>query len=165
MNTRAFTLIEVMIVTILVGILSVGLSLSFGGIRESTAFGQHQTRVVEIIQKARGLSLSNRLLNDQPIDSYFLYITNEGIALHVTGPGGVEEVDRFDFDRSNWDFQIDTVFDVYYFPPYGDICFTESCNSGLTSRSFHLYSPSNPELDTQITIDIYGGFPEIDETP
>ncbi len=166
MNQRAFTLIEVMIVTIMIAVISVGVSLSFGGIRKSTAFNEHQTRVVEVIQKARGLSLSHRVHNNEPIDHYKLGLYRYKAILTSDGPGGVELIDEFKFDTTVWDIEIDVPIDVYYFPPYGDICFTPNCDgTDPTSKTINLYSTSDPNYITEITIDVYGGFPEIDENP
>jgi prepilin-type N-terminal cleavage/methylation domain-containing protein len=174
----AFTLIEVTIVVVIMAVLTVALALSFTGARTRATFTDQQLQVVNIIQKARGLSLSNSLdSRDNVIDYYRLYvdslaptITLSSITTTDAGLEVEQEVDSVELEEG---FQIiildedgdpsgDWDFAACYIPPYGEIQFGFGCSDRDTEMSFAL-SNSTIDREVTITISVHGGYPEVTE--
>lgn len=165
MKHRAFTLIEIIIVIMVVAILSTGLALSFSNGRGQAAFKDAQYQITNIIQEARALSLSNVLIEDTGVeaDYYLLDITASELTLTAYGMGESAAVEHEIQSVTLSDgVEIDSGLQVYYIPPYGDLCFTYAgiCNYTTTESSFTLIRENSDQTAT-FTLSIYSGYPEI----
>gem|GEM_PF-1720085 len=168
-RTRAFTLIEMMIVTVIMAILAIGLLFAFQGTKDKADFSNQQIQVVNLIQEARGLSLSNLMVEsggtDYVAEYYKLEIAPAAVSLTAhadTDEDGIAdasvEIGEVTFEGDVF-VRLSTIFDAYYYPPYGDVCI-DDCSTGPTQDTFTLTDGVN---ETDITITIYGGYPEVEE--
>ena len=169
MKRPAFTFIELMITTLILGFLAVAGSISVQKSRIRATFRGYETEIIHLVQQARSSSLSNLRIGDEDdlgateeVVHYELLIQEEGITLNAVGDTISKELGVVDLSTDD-DVSISTEFEVYYFPPYGEVCFSPSClDGGLTEQSFTLDSEFS-DMYTQVTIDVYGGFPELEE--
>ena len=156
---RAFTLIEMMIVTVIVAILALGLLFAFQGTKDKADFSNQQTQVVNLIQEARGLSLSNLMVGDEIAQYYLLSVQRGSVTLSsVAESGTLLEVGMVTFE-GDVSVPRGTTFDTYYFPPYGDVCFSEDC--AATDPTEDTFTLTDGVNESDITITIYGGYPEV----
>ncbi|MBT4385113.1 type II secretion system protein [Candidatus Peregrinibacteria bacterium] len=180
----AFTLIEVIVVTSMVAILSMGFALNIDKIRKRGNFHAVQNEIVGVLQNARSLSLSNQLRTnegdgiDYPVKYYRIMIKENGLGLdaYLDMPGAdplpQENLTLVDFDSmTEEDFSIidnmvaDRNLLVFYFPPYGEICFNnKDCSSASIEKTFRFHTDDD-EFATEMTLSIHGGTVEINEEP
>jgi len=173
MKHRAFTLVEILIVIMITGIVSVGLAISFSGGRDQAAFKEAQSDITNIIQEARALSLANILIegraNDFETDYYHLAVATDGITLTAYGVDAHDvvidtEVNSIEID-SEANLEISEALDIYYVPPYGEICFSYSGGCVFTSQpteeSFSLLRDGGASQEVTFTLSIYSGYPEV----
>ncbi len=152
MRSPAFTLIELLIVTLIIALLSGGFMISYTNLREKAVFDDDQSKTISIIQKARDLSLTNLQVNDLETDYYRLEVKTDGITL--TGydiDGGTRSIGSVTFSTG---ITSDTEFYADYSPPYGTI----TLSTGGQSQDFTI-ADSNGNTST-VSIGIFGGFPE-----
>ncbi len=84
MNPRAFTFVETVIVISMTAILSVTLAFSMRSLRERASFRDDQTQLVNLLQKARSLSLSNILVDGNETLFYRFHLSSSGATLYTT---------------------------------------------------------------------------------
>jgi prepilin-type N-terminal cleavage/methylation domain-containing protein len=169
MEKPAFTFIELMVSTAIIAIISVTTALTIQTTRVRSAFRNYETQIVHLAQQARSASLSNlRIGGLEDIESseevihYQLAIRGAGVQLNAVGETLVEELGIVNI-ADDPSIEIGPIFDVYYFPPYGDVCFNPSCTPDpITEKTFTINSIYT-DIYTEITIDVYGGFPEVEE--
>ncbi len=156
---RAFTLIELMIVVMIMAILSVALMVTTQrGILKAT-FDDQVIEITGLIEKARGYALSNYLVNDtEPAEYYRLRVQTGQMSLIAMGETDSETLVTLTYEG---DCSMSTNTSVYYIPPNGDICFNSSCSSSTTSKTFTFSSDDYDTYQTQFTITKYGGYPEL----
>jgi type II secretory pathway pseudopilin PulG len=147
----------------IVAILSVSLALSFLQLRLNARFSAAKTDVVDLIQKARSLSLSNILVNGgEPTDYYQLTISSSQVTLDAYNSVDDENIETLTLDS---DFSFDTELHVLYFPPYGDVCFNpavdySSCDH-TTIENVTTLSDSSGAKTATFTISPNGGYVEV----
>ncbi len=162
-SVRAFTLIELTITIVILAVITVALASRFAQGNASARFNGQIREIEQIIQRARGYSLSSTLISDtEPADYYVLTLSSTSMVLEAYGPTLSEEVSRYDAARG-LELKDYTAEHIYYFPPDGEICFEDSaCTSSLTEISFLLTDDTN-ELKQPFTINKYGGYPETED--
>ncbi len=158
----AFTFIELLIVIIIMAILSVALAISYQRVQLKVRYDAHVNAIVELFQRARSLSLSTLMIDDtEPVEFYYLAVGEGDVVLTAEGGGLSEELDRFTFDN---DIMIDTELEIYYFPPYGDICLGASgCNDPIfvgppETENVTVLSDASGVYSTEFTITNVGGY-------
>ncbi|MEK7146233.1 MAG: type II secretion system protein [Patescibacteria group bacterium] len=155
----AFTLIEILIVVILMGILTATVAVSFTRSKDKAVFRDNQTQIINMFQKARSLAISNLLTEGDEAIYYLVEITEDFIYLWTEGEaGGSEELDRFYFDD---DITVTPALEVYYFTPYGDVCFDIDCTDTDTEKTFTISSTSSTGYTATISISTFSGLPEL----
>lgn len=157
-GSRAFTLIEFMIVTAILAILTSGIVVSLNAGRSKAKYRDHQNKIVNMYQTARALSTSNRLLTNVQAEYYHVNLSTGTIYLEgVDIVGTPTLIDQFDFDPA---ITIDNPFDIYYYTPFGKACFTLGCPGGTDIKQFTINSD---EIDYNIDIAVTytTGFPEV----
>lgn len=160
-HPKAFTLLELLIVIVILALLSLLMAFSFNGIRNSVKFDNAKNDLVNIIQKARSLSLSNILINDTtPTDFYLLTLAPSGATVKAYGinSSGVEVNDTLETLTFETGITLGGTQKVYYFPPYGDVCFSAACSETDTSKSLTF---SSEKESVTITIEKSGGYVNI----
>ena len=162
-RAKAFTFIELLMVITMMGILSVILGLSYTKLQTLTRFKNEKTQIVNMIEKAHSLSLSSILINDtEPTDYYELSITPSTLSLDAYASDGTttENIDSLSLER---DFSFDLSVDIFYFPPYGDVCFDVStCDSADTSKTREVTLSDSSTDTATFTIDVNGGYVNVD---
>ncbi len=174
MKRPAFTLIEILIVISLLGIISLGLALSFQYGRSRAEFKKAEYQLTNIIQRARELSLSNILITDYAqdfeTDYYQLQIREDGATLTAYGTSPAGELKPYEIEiinlNSDYGLSIDSALNIYYIPPYGEICFTinsANCDysDGVTEKSFILSGQDSIQEKT-FRLSIYSAYPEVE---
>lgn len=156
----AFTLIELLLVIMIIAITSAALAVSTRTATLKAKFDDQILNIRRIVEEARGYSLSNTLVNDlTPAEYYLLSITTTGLSLSaVAEDGTTEELDSFTYLTG---YAMSEPMEVYYIPPYGEVCFAYPCDDVLTEDSV-TFSDTGANYEAMITIDIYGGFAEIE---
>jgi type II secretory pathway pseudopilin PulG len=158
----AFTLGELMIAIMIIAILSISMVVNFSRSEQKAIFDDYRAQILAVMQQARGLSLSNILVEEstrEETDYYVLELKTDGITLTAWGVDG-SDVDIVDFDfEEGYEFTTDTY--IYYFPPFGDICFTNdpTCSGGTTGKTFTFQS-TDGNYSQRYAFTIYGGYPE-----
>jgi type II secretory pathway pseudopilin PulG len=145
-------------VIVLVAVLSVLLVTSFVSLSSNARFNNTKTQIVNMIQKARSLSLSNILINDtDPTDYYKLTLTGQTVTIDAYGtvPTNTESIGILNLDT---DFSFASTLDVYYFPPYGDVCFNASNCSDSSSTAAVILSNADATKTATFTFDVNGGY-------
>jgi len=157
----AFTLIELFLVIIITAVLSTALAVSMQKTTLKANFDDQVLNIRRLVEEARGYSLSNYLVNDlAPAEYYLLSVTTTDLSLSaVADDGTTEELDSLTFATG---YAMSEPMTVYYVPPYGEVCFAYPCDGVLTEDSM-VFSDTNSTYEAMITIDIYGGFAEIEE--
>ena len=137
------------------------MAFSFSGARDRSNLSDQKTQILNIIQEARGLSLSSLLTEGEVTDYYELSVAENGVSLLAkTHEGERTEISSVDLKEG---FQIQGERDIYYIPPYGDVCIEDipPCDGTNTETSFTLTSlEGNGEVT--FTITKYGGYPEVE---
>lgn len=166
----AYTLIETVIVAVLIAVLSVGFTISVQDIVERNALKSNEARVVNLIQQARSMALSKKLLNGQEVEFYLLELTAEAISLS-SNDGTVLSNTAFTRDvTASWEVDIcSDRWRVWYSTKDGSLSFDEpaaGCDTDARSREFTLHSPQD-KYQAHYSVDVYGGFPQAlsPETP
>ena len=160
----AFTLYEIIIVIMMIAVVSVGLAISFGGTKTKVEFEAYETEIVNIMQVARGKSLANTLVGeDEETDYYLLDVNTDGMSLTAYGvdygeSGAADPIEISSFTLEDG-YEINREFEVYYFPPYGELCFEVDCSGTSSSKQFRIDSP-NSEYFTRYLLNLHGGYPE-----
>lgn len=156
LRAKAFTLIELLMVIVLVAVLSVLLVTSFVSLSSNARFNNTKTQIVSMIEKARSLSLSNILINDtEPTDYYKLSLIDGMVTIDAHGPTLSESIATLSLDI---DFSFTTTLDVYYFPPYGDVCFNASDCSDLSTSAEVVLSNADASKTATFIFDVNGGY-------
>lgn len=155
----AFTLIEILIVVILMAILTMTVAVSFDRSHDKAVFRDNQTEIINIFQKARSLAISNLLTEGDEALYYLVEITEDFIYLWTEGAaGGSEELARFYYDD---DITVEPALEIFYFTPYGDVCFDIGCTDTDTEKTFTISSTSNTGYTATISISTFSGLPEL----
>lgn len=158
LRAKAFTLIELLMVIVIIAVLSVLLVTSFVSLSSNARFNNAKTQIVSMIEKARSLSLSNILINDtEPTDYYKLTLTGGTVTIDAYGtdPTISESIASLSLDT---DFSFATTLDIYYFPPYGDVCFNAAdCSDPSTSAEVVLNNADSTK-SAAFTFDVNGGY-------
>lgn len=162
-SPRAFTLIELMLVIVILAISSAALLVNFRSASQKALFEDQLSNIVNVIEKARSYSLTNYLVNDfEPAEYYLLTIADNSISIEAYADyGGTHEtLEEYDLPIG---FETTAADDeIFYFPPYGQVCLTYSCTmAGFTKYSFTV-SSSDGSLTQTITITTHGGFAEFE---
>lgn len=173
MKHRAFTLVEIVVVVLVVGIVTAGLALSLNNGRAQAEFKNAEYQVTNLLQEARSLSLANILIEDESgdfeTDYYHLSVTRPRMILTAygtndSGSAVSQEIDTVELSMDH-ELSFDGVYDIYYVPPYGELCFSYSGGCVFTGQptelSFDLTREEVGQTRT-FTISIYSGYPEID---
>ncbi len=168
-SPRAFTLIELAIVILIIAILTVALASSFFRGNLSARFNDQLTQVVQILEEARGYSLGSTLIEDssspgtyEPAEHYRITIGSNQITLDAVGPTIVTNIKTVTIEPGFVMRDITPTDRIFYFAPDGEICFdTYLCDSGITRMSFILSDSTNTYTQT-IRINQFGGYPELD---
>ena len=158
-RAKAFTLMELLIVIVILAVLSVLLGTSYIKMASAARFNNAKTDIVNMIQKARSLSLSNILINDtEPTDYYVLTLEVGEVSIEAYASDGTSEtITSLPLDSS---FSFDTSLSVLYVPPYGDVCFDNiACASTDTTRDLILTDTYGHTAT--FTIDVNGGYVEV----
>lgn len=179
---NAFTLIEVLVVSMMIGILAMSMAVTFSGSKQSAQHRSTQDEVFNLIQKARGLSFSSVYVNGvEPLDYYVLQFDAQEVQLNAIGGSETEPIDSIELPEELMFTIGETYREVnemalYYFPPYGTLCFVENeadCDeipSWLMDYGYEGYigiplSAQDEEDDFEVTFEItkHGAFVEIAE--
>ncbi len=150
----AFTLVEIVIVIMMIGIFSTGFAISYSNSQKKVTFESDKEKVLSIIQKARNLSLTNLMVNDTQADYYYLEVTGAnltGTGLTLTGydiDGVSSLIDSVTFSSGIY---TNLFLKVKYYPPYGTVTF----DSGI--HGLILMDGTGNNAST-ITISEFGGF-------
>ncbi len=183
---KAFTLVEILIVTSMVAIITVSIAISLPESRKRSRFEDNHLKIVNLIQQARGLSLSTKLIdggtgNLRKVDRYVLDVHSDFVRLFASAREGVddqvdeegvndrvyEEIERHTLDEELYITNLQNgtctgpCITVFYILPDGQVCFSEDCqDESASARSFLLHSEENKYVN-HYEIDIVGGFPEV----
>ncbi len=163
-SPRAFTLIELTIAIVIIAILTVALATSFYNGNLSARFNDERTKVVNVLEEARGYSLGSILIDEtEPTDYYLITVSSSGITLDAYGPTLDELKSSYYLEDG---FNIDDITGseyIFYFPPNGEICFeTPDCSSTLTEISFTLNDDTGT-YSQLIKVNKFGGYPELND--
>ena len=157
----AFTLIEILIVTIMLGIISISMAVSFSGSRTKVEFQDLEVKVINMIQEARSLGLANLLVNEESAeqtDYYLLTIEQDQLTLEAIGVEGnslpIETLTLSEGYEITFRGSINEL-EILYSPPYGDIAFGNG-----QSTNFFTLAAKDGSYETEYSISIFGGFPE-----
>ncbi len=164
MKRPAFTFAETMIVISMTAILSVSLAFSMRNLRERAAFRDDQTKLVALLQKARSLALSNILVEGNTTLFYRFHLESTGATLYATVDDAGTPTETA-LESLTFQDNVNTPNDVeiFYFPPDGEICFNVDCTWTEAETSFTLQTADSKYV-TEFTVDIYGGFPDVQDT-
>ena len=177
-NKPAFTLIEAVVVMLITAMVTVAMASRLVGASQRANFKKHETRLMDIVQQARGLSLTNRLVSlnngrQFRADYYQVEFHTDQVVLKAvfTKPDGQKENDKLDEFTFDDDIRIFTetgsIVYVYYYPPDGKVCFDTDCTEGEYTefQRFYLYTEPDYAIFSEIKIDYFGGFLEIERVP
>lgn len=161
----AFTFIELILVITLLAILSTAVILGWRQNQIHAQFRDLETKIISMIQKARGLSLSNLTIENAdesiPVEYYLLNISETSLSIQAIGQDSAataEEIDVLEFPEG---FSLDTTFEVYYFPPYGEVCWESDCPDDFEEEKTFTLSTEFSNENQEFGISIYGGYPEL----
>lgn len=156
-----FTLIELTIVILIIAILSLGLLTQFKGATEKARFKAQAQNVLRIMQNARSMSLTRKLIADSPVEYYKLDVTEDFVNLAaVAEDGSPEQLEYYEFENG---YAMDSDFSAYFFSPSGSLCFTDelsSCDSAGTEESVR-FETETGALSATFTLNINGSYPEL----
>lgn len=154
-RTRAFSLIELLIVITILAILSTLFVLSYNSIRLQTRFNAQKNEIVRLVEEARSLSLSSIFVNDaEPTNYYLLTLSPSSVSIEAFGDTGSETIDSIPIES---DMSLDTTLEVFYLPPYGDVCFVSETCPEPQSQS-ETVTLTSGTLTASFTIDGNGGY-------
>lgn len=158
---------EMFIVTVIVAILSTTLFLSFSRGIQKAEFDDQLNTIIRIMEKVRGYSLSNVLVNElesAPAEYYLLIIAEDYIQLEVYAEDGSKETLNYYEFEGDYKTDAENPLYVYFFPPYGELCFSNDaqCENEETEKSFIFQSADGLQKKT-IRLNIHGGYPEVEE--
>lgn len=149
---KAFTLLELMIVITIMAILTMALVFSFNNATLKAKFDNEKTKITNIVAQARSKSFSNILLESGEVAEYYLLtIDTTKSTLTAVNETTSEIIDTFDYETGIF---ITDKIEVYYFPPYGEVCFDIDCVSTEESISTRLTDNNSVYMST---ISIYQG--------
>lgn len=159
-NQAAFTLIELVIAMVILAVLSIALVARFENATLKAHFNDQVNNVLRLIEETRANSLSNYLILDtEPTDYYILNIENGQVIVEAHGPTLDEELERYTLESG---FEISDNKEIFYYPPYGEICIgLPDCSTGESEFSFTL-SDTSGTYSQNITISVFGGYPDLD---
>lgn len=178
----AFTLIEVLVVSMIIGILAITMAVSFSGSRENAKHNSNKDEIYNFFQKARGLSFNSVFVNgSEELDYYLMTVGEDEMTLVAVGTGSeTEEVASVDvaddlmITFENY-YEGASEITLYYFPPYGTLCFQDDlsgCDEKPTWATVEVGDTIYVELISEngeeeynvvFSIDKHGGFVEIEE--
>lgn len=163
-----FTLIEILIVVTIISILTGGFVISFNNLRIKGDFEDHEAGVLSLINQARTLALSNVQHDTGEATAYYelgVSVDSNALVLSTYDINGISQtIDRYDLDDSTSIYSdacgdnSSGGFSIIYTPPYGEISFSDDSQI----KTLYICSEDNLDYNTSITIDIYGGFPEVE---
>ena len=159
---RAFTFIELTIVIFILAILSLSLALAYQRIQAKIQFDAHISRVTSLFQKARTLSLSTLMVSDtDPTQYYLLHLSEGGMLLDAYGTSGTpKNIETYTFDEG---LTFMGTLDVYYYPPYGDVCIGSSCPDDSAAQTSLLFIDETSAYTATFSISEAGGYVEVEE--
>lgn len=158
----AYTLLEALIVAVLIAILSMGFTVSVQDVIERNALKSNETQVASLIQEARSMALSNKLVNGENVDFYLLQLSNTDIELRTNDGTVLSNVPLTKGVTADWEFDdCSEKWRIWYSTKDGSLSFDEpgGCASGARSREFTLHSPQD-KYQAHYSVDVYGGFPQ-----
>lgn len=162
MPRPAYTLLEALIVAVLIAILSVGFTVSVQDVIERNALKSNEAQIVSLIQEARNMALSNKLVDGQNVDFYTLQLSPSQIDL-MTDDGTVLSTLVFTKGvTASWEFDgCSEEWRIFYYTKDASLAFDKpgGCAEGTRSREFTLHSPQD-KYKTRYSVDVYGGFPQ-----
>jgi prepilin-type N-terminal cleavage/methylation domain-containing protein len=170
-NSRAFTLIELLIVMTIMAFLSVALAVSFSGANQKAAFDDQKLQLINLIQTARSRAFSNMLSSSgEPTEYYVLLITPTfaQVEAHYSDTASDFAVlDKFTYASGYEASGLvpgPELMKVYYTPPTGEVCFGSLCptTSDATTEKTVIFKNKAGTLSITITVDRYGGFADVE---
>ncbi len=119
--------------------------------------------MLDLMQKARGSALSSVLVEDpdgvadsEPVAYYKLSIQTNAITLTAVSTSFAAEIESLSFENG---ITLSPVIEVYYFPPYGEVCFDVACTDKTTQyKNFTLQDATGEDVTYRISR--HGGHPE-----
>ena len=162
MNPRpAYTLLEALIVAVLIAILSMGFTVSVQDVIERNALKSNETQVASLIQEARSMALSNKLVNGGNVDFYILQLTATQIELMTDDGTALSTVAFTKGVTASWEGDCSGQWRIFYYTKDGSLSFDTpgGCTEDTRSREFTLHSPQD-KYQARYSVDVYGGFPQ-----
>lgn len=162
-SPRAFTLIELMIAILIIAVLSAALMLNFSSASQKALFDDQITNIVRVIEQARSYSLTNYLVNDtEPTEYYLLTIGADYLSIEAYADyaGTHDSLEEYELDTGFTTTATDD--EVFYIPPYGQVCLEYPCVDGGDTEYPFVVSNSDGSLSQVITITTHGGFAELE---
>ncbi len=155
----AFTLIELMIVLVIIAIITTALVLSYQQLNLKVRYDTHVNNIVRIFQEARSRSLSTVLIEGtEPTEYYLLALNNYGIELIAYSENLEQVIEVYDFDE---DIEISDEWEVYYFPPSGDLCFGSANCAGNTIELSTVLEDDSGSYSTRFRMELNGPHLEV----
>lgn len=157
----AYTLLEALIVAVLIAILSMGFTVSVQDVIERNALKSNETQVASLIQEARSMALSNKLVNGGNVDFYILQLTATQIELMTDDGTALSTVAFTKGVTASWEDDCSGQWRIFYYTKDGSLSFDNpgGCTEGTRSREFTLHSPQD-KYQARYSVDVYGGFPQ-----
>ena len=161
----AFTFIEVIIVVIIMAILSISMAVAFQNVQLKVRFDKNVSRITELFQQARTLSLSTLMIDGtDPTYYYALNLGTSSVTLiaYAADTSVTQTLETFTYDSDM--YLNDLAIGIYYFPPSGEICIgAASCASGATEAEI-TFADRSGTYSTQFTITTAGGYVDVETT-
>jgi prepilin-type N-terminal cleavage/methylation domain-containing protein len=159
-SPRAFTFVELLIAILIVAILSIALLTNFQRSRLKANFEDQVTNIVRIMEEVRAYSRTGILVNGtDPANYYLLTIGSGELTIDIFSDTSHETISEYELDAGFETNGADR--EIYFFPPNGEICFSKYCTDSTTEYTFTVQDTSGTYTQ-DITINIYGGYPELD---
>jgi len=157
----AFTFIELIVVITMMAILATILAVSFQNLRLSSRFNDQKVKIVSLIEGARSQALSNILVNGTAPTSYYL-LDIESTAITLTAVAEDATSETLKTLTLDSDMTLATVpLEIYYFPPYGDVCFDSACADTTTISKDFTLSDSTGAKTATFTLNVNGGYVDV----
>ena len=157
LKISGFTFMELMIVVTIIGLFSLGIGLGAGAFRESVEFNTYKNKITDLIQKARSYAL---VAGETEI--FLVEIRENTVTLQSQNEEGqIENLESLELSNG---FTLSPETLLYYFPPDGQLCFSETClDTDPAQQSFFL-SGREGTLEIEFKMDSFGGYPELIRT-
>lgn len=160
----AFTFIELLIVIIIMAVLSISLAVAYQRVQLKVRFDKNVSRITELFQQARTLSLSTLMIEGtDPTYYYVLELDASSVTLsaYASDPSIYETLETFTVDS---DMSLtSTASGIYYLPPSGEVCIdAETCDTGTTEAALIL-SDLTGTYSTVFTLTTAGGYVDVEQ--